>query len=104
MTNQVTIPLYEDLLSGFSNYMESAETETVQQARREGFESFKKMGFPTRQNEDWKYTSVTPFLQEQYHINGIAKEAAISEALLQYADLPLLDCYPVGFVKWTITI
>ncbi len=93
MTNQVTIPLYEDLLSGFSNYMESAETETVQQARREGFESFKKMGFPTRKNEDWKYTSVTPFLQEQYHINGIAKEAAISEALLQHADIPLLDCY-----------
>ncbi len=93
MTNQVTIPLYEDLLNGFSNNFESLETDTVQQARRKGFESFKKLGFPTRKNEDWKYTTVTPFLQEQYHINGIAKEAAIPQDLLQQATIPVLDCY-----------
>lgn len=93
MTKQVTIPLYEDLLNGFNHSTINAENETVRQARRKGFERFKELGFPTRKNEDWKYTSVTPFLQEQYHINGIAKEASISQALLQQADIPLLDCH-----------
>jgi Fe-S cluster assembly protein SufD len=93
MTKQITIPLYEDLLNGFNHTDTHAENETLQQVRRKGFESFQKLGFPTRKNEDWKYTSVTPFLQEQYHINGIAKEAVISTSLLPKAAIPSLDCY-----------
>jgi Fe-S cluster assembly protein SufD len=92
MTKEITIPLYEDLLSGYNTSI-NGDNETVQQVRRKGFESFRKLGFPTRRNEDWKYTSVTPFLQEQYHINGIAKEAVISPDLLQQAIIPSLDCY-----------
>ncbi len=97
MTNQVTIPLYEDLLNGFK--ATTAENETVQQARRKGLESFKRSGFPTRKNEDWKYTSVTPFLQEQYHINGIAKEGVASPALLKQAAIPHLDSYQLVLVN-----
>jgi Fe-S cluster assembly protein SufD len=93
MTKQMTIPLYEDLLNGFDRLNANADNETVQLARRRGYESFKRLGFPTRKNEDWKYTSVTPFLQEQYHLNGIAKEAVISASLLQQAAIPSLDCY-----------
>src|SRR3954451_9150004 len=93
MTKHMTIPLYEDLLNGFNHTDIHAENETVQQLRRKAFESFKKLGFPTRKNEDWKYTGITPFLQEQYHINGIAKEAVISTELLQHATIPSLDCY-----------
>lgn len=99
MTNQVTIPLYEDLLNGFNDHAEGTETTAVQQVRRKGFESFKKSGFPTRRNEDWKYTSVTPFLQEQYHINGIAKESANAEELMLQAAIPNLDCYKLVLVN-----
>jgi Fe-S cluster assembly protein SufD len=99
MTNQVTIPLYNDLLNGFENHVSETETETIQQARRKGFESFKKLGFPTRRNEDWKYTSVTPFLQEQYHINGITKEAVVSQKLLLQANIPMLNCYQIILVN-----
>jgi Fe-S cluster assembly protein SufD len=93
MTKQITIPLYEDLLNGFNNTVIQTDNEAVQQVRRKGFESFKKLGFPSRKNEDWKYTGITPFLQEQYHINGIAKEAMASTELLQQATIPSLDCY-----------
>jgi Fe-S cluster assembly protein SufD len=93
MTKQITIPLYEDLLSGFISSHVIDEDVNVQLARIKGFESFKKSGFPTRKNEDWKYTNVTPFLQEHYHINGIAKQAVISTELLQQAIIPSLDCY-----------
>jgi Fe-S cluster assembly protein SufD len=94
MTKQVTIPLYTDLIGGF-DHSTNADTSAVQQARRKGFERFKQLGFPTRRNEDWKYTGVSSFLQDQYHINGIAKEATISDALIQNATIPSLDCYRV---------
>lgn len=95
MRKEVTIPLYNDLLNGFDHAIENAESQTIQETRIKGFKSFKELGFPTRKNEDWKYTSVTPFLQEQYHINGIAKEAAVTPGLLQQAAIPEMDCYQV---------
>ena len=99
MISQATIPLYEDLLNGFDRTARTGESETLQEIRRKGLQNFKKLGFPTRKNEDWKYTSVTSFLQEQYHINGIAKEAGISDALLAQAKIPSLDCYQVVLVN-----
>jgi len=95
MRKEITIPLFYDLVNGFDHSVEVAESETVQQARRKGIESFKELGFPTRRNEDWKYTSVTPFLQDHYHINGIAKEAVITPGLLEQAIIPFMDCYPI---------
>lgn len=104
MRKEITIPLYYDLVNGFDHSAEVAESETVQQARRKGFESFKELGFPTRKNEDWKYTSVTPFLQEHYHINGIAKDAVITPGLLEQAVIPFMDCYPVVLLNGLLQI
>lgn len=98
MTNDVTISLYEDLLNGFDN-INNFETEPIQQARRRGFESFKKSGFPTKKNEDWKFTNVTPFLQDHYHTNSVAKEAVVSADLVEQASIPLLDCYRLVLVN-----
>ncbi len=99
MTKEVTIPLYNDLVNGFDHTNKYGEADTMQQARRNSFEKFKHFGFPTRRDEDWKYTTVTPFLQEQYHINGIAKEASASAGLLQQATIPNLDCYQLVLVN-----
>lgn len=104
MRKEITIPLYYDLVNGFDHSVEYAESEAVQQARRKGFESFKELGFPTRKNEDWKYTSVTPFLQDHYHINSIAKEAVITPGLLEKAIIPFMDCYPVILLNGRLQI
>ena len=99
MTNTISIPLYEDLLSDYSN-IAVADTDTpVQRVRENGYAHFKKNGFPTRRNEDWKYTGITSFLQEQYKVNGLAKQNTISASLLQQAIIPALDCYQVVIVN-----
>ncbi len=98
MENKVTIPLYEDLLNGFEGTA-IAEDERVQQVRRKGLESFKKLGFPTRKNEEWKYTSVTPYLHEQYRVNGVAKVADVPANILNEASVPGLDCYQLVTVN-----
>lgn len=99
MTNQVDIPLYENLLSDFNHAVTAGENENVQKARRRGLESFKRLGFPTRKNEDWKYTSVTPFLQEAYHTNGKVKNIIVPQALLQQAHIPALDSYELLIIN-----
>jgi len=100
MANQVTtIPLYHELLNGYESKLAAPEHESVKQVRRKGLESFKRLGFPTRRTEDWKYTSVTPFLQEQYHINGIAKTISVSPEVLRQANIPSLDCYKLLLVN-----
>ncbi|TDH27751.1 Fe-S cluster assembly protein SufD [Segetibacter sp. 3557_3] len=99
MTKQITIPLYTELLEGFSHSDENATDDTLQKIRRAGFENFKKSGFPTRRDEDWKYTTISSFLQEQYHINGIAKELTASAELISEAIVPSLDAYQLVLVN-----
>jgi Fe-S cluster assembly protein SufD len=99
MTNQATIPLYDDLLNGFDTAVVAGENENVQQARHKGLESFKRLGFPTRKNEDWKYTSLTPFLQEAYQLRETTKDNAVSSSVIEQAHIPSLDCYELFVIN-----
>src|SRR5688500_2631837 len=96
--NQVAIPLYENLISGF-NHTGNAENEVVQKVRRKGLENFQKLGFPTRRNEDWKYTSVTPFLQDDYQLDGMTKNQSASSALIAEAAISALDSYQLVIIN-----
>jgi len=40
----------------------------VHQERTEAFNQFEKMGFPTKKDEDWKYTSLKPVLNTDYNL------------------------------------
>src|SRR5579875_2963652 len=97
MANQVTIPLYEDIINGFKDA--ASENETVRSARKKALESFKKLGFPTRRNEDWKYTPVAPYLQDHYHVNGVGKAYHIPQDLLKEVSVPGMDCYPLLIIN-----
>ncbi|MEO6878512.1 MAG: Fe-S cluster assembly protein SufD [Gemmatimonadaceae bacterium] len=39
---------------------------SLQAARRAAFEQFAALGFPTRKNEDWHFTSVSPITDEEF--------------------------------------
>ena len=63
MTNQLSLSLYDELINSFEEATVATKSETVQKAREKGLHSFKRQGFPTRRNEEWKYTNITPYLQ-----------------------------------------
>lgn len=95
MANQLSLSLYDELVNSFEEVATVAtKSDTVQRARERGLQSFKKQGFPTRRNEEWKYTNITPYLQEKYSIDGIEKSSAGNE-LIEAAYIPHLDCYQV---------
>src|SRR5215207_2876757 len=99
MANQVSIPLYEEIISDFEEVSAATrQSEAVQRVRQKGFENFKKLGFPTRRNEEWKYTNITPYLQEKYLVDAINTSAAQNE-LVSKALIPHLDCYKLVLVN-----
>ena len=93
MANQLSLSLYDELVNSFEEVTTVAtKSDTVQRARERGLQSFKKQGFPTRRSEEWKYTNITPFLQEKYSLDGISKPNAGKE-LIEAASIPHLDCH-----------
>lgn len=96
MANQLSLSLYEELINSFDD-IATEDNSLVRAARQKGFESFKKLGFPTRRNEEWKYTNITPFLQEQYSLDGSLKGDYAS--LITKAEVPSLDAYQLVLVN-----
>lgn len=103
MANQLSLSLYDELINGFTaNTAAITKSRTVQEARQKGLEQFKKTGFPTRRNEEWKYTNITPFLQEKYVVDE--STAASSCASIETAVIPHLDCYRLVLVNGQLQV
>jgi Fe-S cluster assembly protein SufD len=51
--------LYDSALNGHRN-------EPISVLRREGFDMLTKEEFPSRRDEDWKYTSITPVINKKF--------------------------------------
>src|SRR5215213_11337497 len=98
MANQLSLSLYDELITSFNEVTASAKSETVQKARERGLQSFKQQGFPTRRNEEWKYTNITPYLQEKYIIDGVGATGSEKE-LVESARISHLDCYELVLIN-----
>jgi Fe-S cluster assembly protein SufD len=99
MANQLSLSLYDELINSFEEVAAvTAKSDTVQKARTHALQSFKKQGFPTRRNEEWKYTNITPFLQEKYTVDGVSA-VAIKKDLVDVATIPHLDCHQIVLVN-----
>jgi len=68
MINQLETPLYESVDAAFEIAVLQSNDETAR-LRRDAFETFKTLGFPTIKNEEWKYTNVMPFLKESFELD-----------------------------------
>jgi Fe-S cluster assembly protein SufD len=99
MANQLSLSLYDELINSFDDIaVAGSKNEAVQKAREKGLQSFKKSGFPTRRNEEWKYTNITPYLQDKYVIDKTATIAAQTE-LIAKAIIPHLGCYQLVLIN-----
>lgn len=95
--SKVTVPVYNDLLSAYAKTASKPENELIKSARSKGFELFSASGFPTRRDEDWRYTSVTPYLQESFQTNGSVKKTG--KVNPEAGCIPDMDCYKIILVN-----
>jgi len=52
----------------FENELNGERNSYAHKIRQEAFKVFEKKGFPTKRDEEWKYTNLKPFLKHDYRI------------------------------------
>jgi len=99
MTSQIAISLYDQLVDEFEN-LHADESDSLSLLRQTAFDAFKKQGFPSIKNEDWKYTNVVPFLKENFELDGIERgDAGSLKEIIDAASIRFLDCCKIVLVN-----
>lgn len=108
MKHQVALPLYNKLAEAFEQRKKDPAAVRFNQLQEDAFAAFKAKGFPTIKEEDWRFTSMAPFLNENYHlelperrVNSQLDMAAIKAAVAKCA-IPALDSYKLVLVNGII--
>ncbi len=67
--------------------------------REAGLERFLQTGFPTLDDEDWKYTSVAPLAKTPFQAGGPSKTDGLTVAQLQLLTFGEMECTHLVFVN-----
>jgi Fe-S cluster assembly protein SufD len=105
MITQAPIPLYEQLVDDFAQYLptlQQSEEEQLLLTRRLAFDRFRSTGFPTTRLEDWKHTNILPFLKDEYDTANAEDNTHADPALVNAATIKGLDCYTIVLMNGSI--
>ncbi|MDZ7845325.1 MAG: Fe-S cluster assembly protein SufD [Owenweeksia sp.] len=81
----------------FENELNGDAKSPVHKVRQEAFKSFEEMGFPTKRDEEWKYTNLKPILKHDYRIFQREENALDYKDVKRYF-LSDLDSYKLVFI------
>jgi len=99
MTSQIAISLYDQLVDEFEN-LNADDSDSLSLLRQTAFNAFKKQGFPSIKNEDWKYTNVVPFLKENFELESVeGEDIETLKSVVDTASIRFLDCYRIVLVN-----
>lgn len=109
MANQVATNLYNKLAEEFElrKALSTGGDSVLSGLRQNAFNQFKAKGFPSIKEEDWRFTSLVPFLDTDYNLTfSDGDEGQLSEAVRQ-AAISSLDAYLVvlenGVINQTLS-
>lgn len=94
MITQVSSSLYQQLIN--SDDVLISPSVTFEQRRKDAFERFKSIGFPSAKAEEWRYTNIQPLLNDTYQIDAHLPGRAVN---LDAAKVDGLDAYRIVVVN-----
>ncbi len=84
--------IHTDYLEEKFNRLQSSDSDgIIGDLRKEGFIAFKKNGFPTFRNEEWKYTRISNLFNKEYHLAEVVSKNTITRANIDSIRLPGSD-------------
>jgi len=90
--------LKDKLVSSFLAFEDHLEEDSfVHEIRNKAIHTFEEKGFPTKKEEDWKYTSLKPLLNTDYSIFPKSEKAVEFKEVRQYF-LNDIDTYKIVFI------
>ncbi len=97
-----TIAVPEPMAAYRENFERQAEgPDWLDALRREGFERFESLGFPTTKNEDWHFTSVAAIAEQTFHPAMVSSPDVTSEGSTAGMVAPAdLERFNFGELGW----
>jgi Fe-S cluster assembly protein SufD len=93
--------LKEKLLSSFLVFENKVDVDTyVHDLRSEAIKTFEDKGFPTRKDENWKYTSLNRILKENYTLFP-KKDTALEYRQVKKYFIHDIDSFKIVFIDGT---
>ena len=92
---------YIELFDQNRSLIEEPCASLLNKARAQAFTSFKAMGFPTKDEEEYRYTDILPILAENYGMNLGRVDAAINPREIFSCDVPNLHTHQEYIVNDT---
>jgi Fe-S cluster assembly protein SufD len=101
--------LKENLISNFKTFestLKGKNNAVVSKKRKEAFNIFEELGFPTTKNEEWKYTNIAPAFKKDFSIDakGSLAKNDLSPFLFKGLDANILVFVNGYFSKELSTI
>ncbi|HBF20284.1 MAG TPA: Fe-S cluster assembly protein SufD [Cryomorphaceae bacterium] len=81
----------------FENELNGQAKTPIHKVRQKAFKTFEKKGFPTKRDEEWKYTNLRPILKHDYRIFQKGENVIDFKDIRRYF-LSDMDTYKVVFV------
>lgn len=73
-----------DLINQYRKHYDNAQVVNIDwlnQLRQNAWNVFAELGFPSKRDEDWKYTNITPIVQQKFNLNTAKKIFKPSQSL-----------------------
>lgn len=87
--------LLENITAAFSEFNTQKSVETI---KNKAFQNFQNIGFPTKKDEEWKYTSLRTLVKSDFKVSK-QLEASITEKDVKDYSVEALDSYKLVFVN-----
>lgn len=94
------IDLKENLVSRHLVFNEkNSKNKFVDDLRHEAIEIFDKQGFPTKKEEEWKYTNLAPLLKTDYKLFPESEEISVGYQDVKQYFIHDMDTYKIVFIN-----
>jgi Fe-S cluster assembly protein SufD len=94
--------LKEILISGFNdleNRLNGEAASELHKIRKDAIKIFQEIGFPTRKNEEWKYTNINPIIKKNYKLPPLEIEKKFTRESLEQYLIPDLNANVVTLIN-----
>ncbi|MDE1191988.1 MAG: Fe-S cluster assembly protein SufD [Arachidicoccus sp.] len=103
MTKKNLYDTLTDEFDGIYAAFERTEKDCLLQKRKEAFAYFQDQKFPSTKNEEWRFTNITPFVNDTYNLySDFSADDETIEKALEKVDVKGLDAYRLILVNGNI--
>lgn len=90
---------YIDIFNSHRSVLDDTCGEAVNKCREAAYEKFSNGGFPTKKDEDYKYTDISSFFEEDYGVDLFAKTATEENIGDFICDVPSIDAHTIYLIN-----